>query len=513
MAVPPEHEADERPSWTLADQISLAVLTIGGLLLRIVRVSDPAGIMFDETYYAKDACWYLLESPSTCEIDVEQTQVHPPLAKWLIAIGIRIWGYNSFGWRVASVVAGTLSIVLLYLLARKILKSTLGATFAAGLLAIDFLHFVQSRIAMIDIFVPMFGLAALLFVVYDRDRMVAARASDDDASRQAGVLDRPWRLFAGIAGGAAVACKWSGGLVLVTVIALTVVWELSSRRRDGRGSPMRRFFLEESPSIMLWLFAVPIVLYVATYAGRIHGTLLALPWSEGSWLGALIDHHRYMLDFHRGLDSSHPYLSPAWSWIMIKRPVSYFYCGGGQCNPPIEDGMVKEIFAAGSPFVWWTSVIALAYVGWRWARKRDWLGPEGIIAGGFLLTYGPWLLPWFADREAVFLFYLLPTIPFMCLAVAYVATRIGWSWEAKAAIGGYAVVAAAMFVFYYPLLANVVIPQAAWDARIWVFDRCDKPPGKTVTTTLTQTQDDLVTAFETTTVSDADLPPKGWCWI
>ncbi len=127
------------------------------------------------------------------------------------------------GWRVASAIAGTLTILLLYLLARKILRSTLGASLASGLFAVDLLAFVQSRVSMLDVFVPLFGVATFLFLAYDRDRL----AADSRHARW-----RPWRLAAGIAAGAASATKWSGVLFLIAAIVITVVWETA-----GGGEP------------------------------------------------------------------------------------------------------------------------------------------------------------------------------------------------------------------------------------------------------------------------------------
>lgn len=507
--------------WTYLDQIALTLFTVVAGVMRIFHLSDPNDIMFDETYYAKDACWYIYAAPSVCEIETEQAQVHPPLAKWMMAIGIRIFGYDSFGWRIASVVAGTVTIALFYLLARKLLRSTLGASVATGLLAFDFLHFVQSRIAMVDIFVPLFGVAAVLFLLYDRDRILSRAGPGDGAEQRAEgqeepssrPLDRPWRLFAGLAAGAAVSSKWSGGLVLVMILILTLFWEIQSFRRDGKGQVVARFLRQESSSILLWLFLVPVLIYVATYIGRIHGDFFALPWAENSWIGNFIDHQRYMADFHRGLEARHPYQSPPWSWILLKRPVSYFFCSGSSCTPAIGEGDYKEIFAAGSPLVWWTSIVAVGYVAWRWFRTRRLGGAEGVILAGMLITYGPWLLPWFADRDAVFLFYLLPVIPFMCLALGYTAVRMARRKLGRMAVAIYSAAALGLFAFYYPLLANIPISQEAWDARIWIFDDCEKPPGYETTTTVTETSGTSVVTKETTTTSDADLAPIGWCWI
>ncbi len=512
-------------AWTRADTIALIAITLVGGLLRLIRLADPDDLIFDETYYAKDSCFYLYgqSGADLCETDYEITYVHPPLAKWVIAIGIRLFGFDSFGWRFLPFIAGTITVALVYLLARKIFRSTVAACIASGLLAFDFMHFVQSRTSMLDIFVPLFGVAAVLFVVYDRDRMIRhaeeAGAEEEEGEEEQeeephGLLDRPWRIAAGAAAGAAVASKWSGILVLFMVVALTITWEIVSRRRDGPGRAFVRFLREEAVTILVWMAALPMVIYVAMYVGRVDGELLALPWSDGSWFRAVWNQQFEMLHFHARLSSHHTYESPPWSWILVKRPVSFAYCGDVNCDPPIAANNVKEIFTTGNPFVWWSSILAFGYMGYRWFVDRDWRGPEGVILAGILFTYGTWLaLGVFSARAAVFIFYLLPAVPFICLAIAYIATKIGESWEARAAIGLFIVGTLGTFVFYYPLLANVAIPQPSWQSRIWIFDNCDKPPVEQVTSlsTLTTNGEEVVSTNITST--DESIPPSGWCWI
>ena len=497
--------------WSRYDWIALLGVTLASGVLRFLRLGEPKHLVFDEVYYARDACWYVFASPSVCGISGETTMVHPPMSKWMIAIGIRIFGYDSYGWRIAAAVAGTITIVLLYLLARKVLGSTLGAVVASGLLGLDFLHFVQSRTSMLDIFIPMFGVAAVLFVAYDRDRMSAALDKPPD-ERPHGLLDRPWRLAAGIAGAAAVASKWSGGMILLIAILLTVAWEIGSRRRDGHGRAFRRFAREELPSIAVWLVIVPIVLYGLTYAGRIGGSYTALPWAKDAWVHNVWNQQFEMINFHDDLDATHSYQSPWWSWILLKRPVSYAYCGGASCDPQVPDGNVKEVLATGSPFVWGASILAVLFALWRWARMRDWTSPEGLVVAGFLLTYLPWSILTH-DREAVFIFYFLPTVPFMCLALAWVATRIGWTWEAKAALGLFATGAVALFAFYYPILTNVSIPEDSWRARIRAFDNCEVPEPEKSTYEVTETVKGKKIERILTSSAEGGGPPSGWCWI
>lgn len=491
--------------WGRSDTWALSAITAASAVLRLVRLDEPKVLMFDETYYAKDACWYVVSSPSLCGVDAEVTMVHPPASKWLIAIGIRLFGYDTFGWRIAAAVAGILTIVVMYLLARRLLRSTTGAVIATTLLAVDFLHFVESRIAMLDVFVPLFGLAGILFLVYDRDSLFGGQQQTTDLPR---LLQRPWRIAAGAAAGLAVASKWSGGFFILLLLVLAIVWEWRAHREREDDRPALAVLRSETASLAVWFVIVPLVVYSFTYIGRLPGPDDGCPERDGIWVNRLWEQQKCMLGFHKNLESDHSYQSPAWSWLLLKRPVSYYF----ETDP---NGDYKEVFAAGSPFVWWVSLLAMMFIGFRWLRRRDPRGPEGVILAGFVFTYAPWLIAeLFSDRSAVFLFYLLPTIPFMCLALAFVGSSIGRSWEAKAAIGIFLAAALGFFVFYYPLLTKVPIPQKEWDRRIWVFDNCDKPAADPTTSVLTEVADRRTSTRTTlTTGSNSDLPPEGWCWI
>ena len=529
MAATPEERRNgfvvpPRTRWGPLDSLFLTLLTLAGGILRLLRVADPHDFVFDEVYYAKDACMYVKDSLKACGLDAIQNQVHPPLGKWLIAGGIKVFGFDSLGYRIGVVLGGTLTIVLLYLLARKILNSTLGAVIAAGLLAIDPLHFVQSRTSMLDVFVPLFAVAAFLFLVYDRERLLEGLASGPVRGARLGLLGRPWRLAAGIAAGAAFATKWSGAFVVVAVGIIAVVWEYSARRADGEGRPMLRLVRGEGLNLVLCCVLAPLVVYVASYAGvkditgyrndsrpdELGGTVLAAPWAEGSWWESFWAEQTFNWDFHTQdlRDATHPYQSQPWSWMLLKRPVSYFY------EPPDSEGNVREILATGSPFVWWASILALIYTAYRWIRGPRLGGPEGVILAGFVFTYGPWLLP--LERPAVFIFYFVVTVPFICMALGYVATRIGESWEARTAAVVFSLFAVGFFIFYYPLLTKGPLTRDDWDRRLLFFGdnkQCEKPEGTPTTETVTETTGGTVSTSESVSNTNDDLPPKGWCWI
>ncbi len=135
--------------------LSLLLLVVFGAHLAISQVPRHS-FVFDEAYYVPAARDLIAGAVSNVE--------HPPLAKGLIAVGILAFGDQGIGWRLPSILAGTIAILLLYLLTRQ-LADKRTALLAAFLLGFESLWFVHASIAMLDIVAVTLGLWALLMLV------------------------------------------------------------------------------------------------------------------------------------------------------------------------------------------------------------------------------------------------------------------------------------------------------------------------------------------------------------
>jgi len=478
-AVPTVRHEPARPAASRhTDILALLVVVLAATAVRFADLGSPDRLVFDEVYYAQDACSYLGFGAETCGVATEASRVHPPLGKWLIALGIAAFGHNPVGWRVVPAVAGVVTVALIYVLTRRVTASTLGATVAGIVLALDPLSVVSSRVGMLDVFTASAGAATILFVVC---HCAPGAAGVDCSGRRS-----TWLAAAGIAGGIAIATKWSGAYALAAAIVLTGAFAICGARRAGL--PARAGLRSAVPGTVLWLVAVPLLVYTASYIGRLDADILAVPWRDGAWLRELIDRQLFMLSFHAGLDDTHPYASPAWSWPLAKRAVVYFF-------EVDEGGRYREILAVANPLLWLPAFGAAMRAALVAIRGRCLDAAALAVAITVAATYLPWLILT-ADRPFVFLHYIVPTIPFLAVALGWAVTVL--RRRQRKALAGYALgVSAAVFIFFAPLIYAQPLEYDSWRQRM-LFADCT--PAE-------------VTDGRLAPRPLGGPPPPGWCWV
>ncbi|MFC8716984.1 dolichyl-phosphate-mannose--protein mannosyltransferase [Kitasatospora sp. NPDC057198] len=480
----------------------LAVAVFAGVL-RLWNLGYPHAFVFDETYYPKDAwsLWHagyetswpdnanqlILGDPQVIPMGRAAAFIaHPPLGKWVIGLGTHFWGLHPFGWRIAVAVLGTLSVLMVARIGRRLFRSTLIGCAAGLLMAVDGLQFVMSRVGLLDGVSAFLVLGAFGALLVDRDRtrelLRAARAEGGRAADEVRLGLRPWRLTAGVLLGAACAVKWTGAPALAVFTVLVLLWDRAGRRAAGARHPWRSMLRRD-----LWPAAVSMPLAaLAAYLLSWSGWLATdggydRHWADGrggafGWVPAplrsLWHYHSEIWHFNTNLHDPHTYQSNPWSWLIQGRPVSMYWeqlkAGEKGCTAP--DGCASQILALGTPFLWWTACFALAYALYRWFFRRDWR--SGAILAAVAAVY----LPWFRYQErTVFSFYMVVLTPFLCLAVAQMlGAMLGPEGSTPArrrwgAAGAGLIVVAVMgcFAFFLPLYTAEVIPMSDWHTRMW----------------------------------------------
>jgi dolichyl-phosphate-mannose-protein mannosyltransferase len=436
---------------------------------RFANLARPKGFVFDEVYYVTGARQFLRNG---VEYDYLKHAavfiVHPPVGKWMIAVGIRLFGDSEFGWRFAVATLGSLSILILARVARRLFQSNTLGVIAGILLAVDGMHFVHSRFALLDLILMFWALCAFALLLIDRDR------SRDYVELWGEFGRRPYRLLAGVCLGLAAGTKWSGFYIAIAFALLSLFWDRSAKRRIERSLTTRNVL-----GAGFTLGLLPLITYVASWVGWFRSSLgWDRHWADGrttSWgfiprsLRSLWHYHYEMYFFHTHLHTPHPYQSNPFGWLILRRPTAFYYfappTGTNHCVVKV---CAQEVTALGNPLIWWAGIFALVFVAYSLVDKHDWRA--GAILTGFAAGY----LPWFAYlHRTVFSFYGIVFLPWLVLAVTYALGEIlGARDDARrrwriGIVAAFVVASIALFFYFLPVLDGQVIPYTVWHSKMW----------------------------------------------
>jgi dolichyl-phosphate-mannose-protein mannosyltransferase len=512
-ALAPWHDPYARRGWlaTLA-VTALAVLT------RFWALGFPPGrnlvpkngMNFDEVYYATEAQEML-------RFGYEDNRgymfiVHPPLGKLLIALSEGAWDgsrseylTNSIGWRIAPAVFGCIGVVLMTRIVRRMMRSNVFGVLGGLLMVMEGMSLVLARTAILDIFLQTFILAGFGALVIDRDKMretLAGLVADgaDLSSGAPSLGPRPWRLVAGVMLGLACAVKWTALSFFVLLVILSLVWDRAALKSAGVRHPARSWALRCWLPSWGSLGAAPVGVYLLTYLGWFTGENgwnrhwadshtasarldlfgLRVPFDWGWVPGPLRSLGWNTLDayrFHEGLDSGHAYASSPWSWLVLGRPVDFYYngsettCGSSSC--------AREVLLIGTPIMWWAFVPMLLWLAWHWLTTRDWRA--GAVWVAFIAGWAVW----FQDlKRTMFLFYMAPLVPFLIIGlVLAIGTVLGPAVDARdpeaprqrrrrtwglAAVSVFLALVIADFAWMWPIFTGGLLTFDTWHAHMWL---------------------------------------------
>jgi dolichyl-phosphate-mannose--protein O-mannosyl transferase len=490
-----------------------AAVSLLALGMRLWHLDRPRSLSFDERYYAENA-WSMLKvgyaqdfvegaEPRIARGDLhnlfiagQPTQVvHPDAAKWLIAAGEAAFGFNSFGWRIASAIVGTLTVFVLCRLVLRLTGSVPFACLAGLLLTLDGVHLTMSRLALLDIFVTYWIVCAVACLAADRDWIAARLSSAPDRYHRW----RPWQLGAGICFGLACGSKWNGIYALAAFGVAVVLWELFLRMSHGRIRPVRAALNVGIPAFGS-LVVVAAGVYVLTCLGwLINHDVYEQRFGHGygdepKW-GAYVDHpntgpigettdalrslwHYQAMSyrFHTGeylAKQDHPYQSNAIGWLVQWRPVSAaadLNLPSKQCGAPASSYCMRETLILGNPVVWLSGLLAMLACAALWWRRRSWTYSVPIV--GLIATWLPWLA---VNDRPIFAFYAVTTLPFLVLAIA-LALHAAWvgsttlreRYATALAICVLLLLTIVAAVYFWPIWTHDLTTYEAWHQRMWL---------------------------------------------
>jgi dolichyl-phosphate-mannose--protein O-mannosyl transferase len=267
-------------------------------------------------------------------------------------------------------------------------------------------------------------------------------------------------IWAGVAFGLAIGCKWSG-IYFVAIIGLIAVYRIlvaSDIRKTSK--PFVAKFAQYG--------LLPVFVYTLTWAGWfVSDRGWSRQWSKNPFISWL-HYHQEMLNFHTGLTEKHPYQANPWSWLVMGRPTSFFYATPKNCN---AKDCAQEVLALGTPILWWIGTVSIAVVVGYWIKslinyRID--SAANIVVLGITAGY----LPWFAmQQRTVFSFYAIIIEPFLILAIVYCAKLVLDSGLkpaiSQSIVGGAFTLIVLCFLFFLPLYTGQVMTYEDWHLRMW----------------------------------------------
>ena len=459
------------------------------------RYSFRNSMYFDEIYHGRTAYEFLHGLPT-----YENT--HPPLGKIFISLGIAIFGMNPFGWRIMGTLFGIAMLPFLYLSGKRMTGNTPAAALACFLFAFDFMHFTQTRIATIDVYITFFVIAMYYFMYH-----YCTMSFYDTPLHKTFI---PLGLC-GICMGLSIASKWTGvyagcGLALLFFAHLLRRYReyLYAKAHPGKSTNgiehqyiVKKFsgYTVKTIDFCLTFFVlIPVIIYLLSYLPFVDN------WHPGL-LDRMLANQTSMFNYHSGLVATHPYSSSWYQWPTMERPIWYY-------SGYVTDAVKEGISAFGNPLVWWIGIPAFLYVVYllisRSSLLRSLTGREAatssksenrktqldasglpgtlshreyITAAFLVVGYLAQYLPWFFVTRITFIYHYFPSVPFVVLMIVYSLMQLKKRISNRTFIiicCAYAVFTFALFLLFYPVLSGqpvdvaFVVKYLRWEPT-WVL--------------------------------------------
>lgn len=394
---------------------------------------------FDEIYHARTA-YELLHNQEVYE------WTHPPLGKIIMSWFVGLFGMTPFGWRFAGALCGILMLPAMFLLVKQLTKRTDLSFYGMMLMALDCMHFTQTRLATIDSYPVLFIILSYFFMLRFMQRDIVL----EDVKKLL-----PDLAFSGFFMGCGFASKWIGAYAGIG-LAILFFWtclrhiRMEMKAKEMLGSD--KIFTAEETNILnkraqtslrrvivlcawclLFFVAIPLTIYLLSYADRYasrdyYGIIdfLKAVWQEN------FGKNYSMLSYHGtpGLGMDHYYYSPWYEWPLMVKPMYY----ASAAFKPAD--MTYAIFCFGNPWVWVIGIAGIAYTACRWAighrycisgregilqlQRSEWDIEPAFILIGLLAQFLPWVLV----PRGTYIYHYFASVPFLMLGTVLMLHQI-----------------------------------------------------------------------------------------
>jgi dolichyl-phosphate-mannose--protein O-mannosyl transferase len=480
--------------WFRIGMVSVFLLS---LALRFWGLERFNTLVFDEVYFAKFGNNYLTHTPFF--------NAHPPLSQYMIGIGIWIGSHIPFWHDTVNGLTGSLRSPWTYRWFNALTGSFIPLVVAAiayqlsyrrsfailaGLFtACDGIFLVESRYALSNIYIVIFGLLGHWFLLLALDKQNRRRSF--------------YLVFAGIAFGASVGTKWNGlwflsGAYLIWIAAWVIhlIHSFSNSKLfftspSSPSSPSSQTPLQNLTQLNIF--------HMLFYLGIIPALIYSIIWIPHLQLDktyGFIAVHQQILKFHLQLGGNspnvHPYCAAWYKWPLMTRPMAYYYQTAASMTEPLPvmgpplpanaGQVIYDVHAMGNPFLWWFGVAAMLFlIGMlvsqaviHWVKEKRFSVPVTLsvdtwIALYLVINYAANLLPWVKVTRCVFIYHYMCAVVFVFLAIAWFVDQCLRSYYQQLRALGVTItfIILAAFIFWMPIYLGLPLSPHNYKLRMW----------------------------------------------
>jgi len=453
--------------------LSLLTILIFSFILRFWSLGQFNELVFDEVYYAKFANDYLTHK--------QFFNAHPPLSQYIIAIGIWLGSFlpapheminnltgsirSTISYRWINALSGSFVPLLVSFLCLKLTLRRSYSILAGALISLDGLFLVESRYALNNIYLVLFGLLGNLFILH----YLSTKK-----------FPLKYLILAGIFFGAAACIKWNGLWFLLGVIFLFLLGYINSIEQYYTKKTSLKSWLNALISTKNEEYFSPYPLNNLTQINPIYHILILTVTATVTysilWIPHLIMEPEYnfiemqhqILAYHERIGSAvHPYCSKWYSWILMLRPIAYYY--------KESKNVVHDVHSMANPFLLWLSSLAIVTIVIKLIidfvkseNKKVFLSPVNWIFVYFVFNYLANLLPWIKVSRCIFFYHYIESYTFSILALAWIVD--GWLHSGKqvfkiAGVSALVLIVLA-FIFWLPIYIGLPLSRPEFNLRM-----------------------------------------------
>ena len=392
-------------------------------------VSDAS--FYDETYF--DEIYHVRNAYEIANNQKMYTAVHPLLGTEIIALGIKIFGMNPFGFRIMGVIFSSLMLPLIYLIIKEITNNKF-ALYGSVLMFGEFMHYTTGRIGTLEPFSIFFIMAMFYF-------MIKAIKINYVTNLKKHLT---YLFLSGLFMSFAISTKWTGCYGAVGLAIIYFIFNIKCFISE-KDNPKRNLnTIELLLFSILFFVIIPIIIYVSSFI--FVPMYFDCPNNFKEFIDQVIEYNTYMATYHFGLDSTHPYSSKWYMWLFNIRPIWYYV--------KRMTNSIMTITCMNNPLINLSGILAIIYGFYQIFKNKS--KPFMVM----IIMYLSLLLPWIFVERTTFAYHYYPCIPFLIMIITYALYDIYHKLEYrdqrifKKAIKIYLIAVIILFIMFLPVIGG-----------------------------------------------------------